>query len=271
MVRVRNEEEFLRASVESIVDLVDEVVLVDNLSTDATPSIIEALVREHPGKVVSCRYPFPVRRVGSETWDLATSRSGRRSPHLSATYYNWCLTRCAKPYVLKWDGDMIATSVLARSLAAWRGSSKPVLMIHGANLHPDLEHLLAARSSDRERLLATLELKRMPRWVTSLTHDASEPRLFPRRFARYDTQLGWTQKLESPYCDARFAAELRHVVDEPSFLHLKFVKYDPLSNYSADLARVIRENMDVGAPLDAEAREIVHRLVRPAASACVAW
>ncbi len=38
MMRVKNEEEFLAASVLSIADFVDEIVIIDNLSTDNTPS-----------------------------------------------------------------------------------------------------------------------------------------------------------------------------------------------------------------------------------------
>ncbi len=43
MERVRNETEFLYPAVESIADAVDEIVLVDNLSSHATPAIIERL------------------------------------------------------------------------------------------------------------------------------------------------------------------------------------------------------------------------------------
>src|SRR5262245_30331261 len=88
MVRVRNEEEFLYASVKSIVDCVDEIVIVDNLSTDRTPLIIGALRGEHPDKVVSYRYPYDIRRVGRENWEMTLRPNGRLSPHLLGNYYN---------------------------------------------------------------------------------------------------------------------------------------------------------------------------------------
>jgi cellulose synthase/poly-beta-1,6-N-acetylglucosamine synthase-like glycosyltransferase len=60
MLRVKNDEEFLAAAVRSIIDSVDEVVLVDNGSTDATPKVIAALRAEFPDKVVVYGYPYEI-------------------------------------------------------------------------------------------------------------------------------------------------------------------------------------------------------------------
>jgi glycosyltransferase involved in cell wall biosynthesis len=62
MIRVKTEAQFLRASVESILPLVDEVVIVDNASTDATAAIaneLAALVEDpnsliHEAKSFTC-------------------------------------------------------------------------------------------------------------------------------------------------------------------------------------------------------------------------
>jgi hypothetical protein len=256
MVRVRNEEEFLYPSVQSIVDHVDEVVIVDNLSTDRTPLIIEALRREHPDRVVYYQYPYEIRKVGRENWELASSPEGRSSPHLSAKYYNWCLRRCTKPFVLKWDGDMIATEAFYRALEEWRLSYKPIMVFHGANVHPDMEHLVAAKVSDREKLLASLAVPGLPRWVTSLTYDSSEPRLFPRFLAKYDSSLGWTQRLSSPFRD-QFGLRCCYQAEDVCYLHLKFCKRDPYSGYSSDLKEVISSNVTVGRSLGPEERELL--------------
>lgn len=259
MVRVRNEEEFLRPAIESIVDLVDEVLLVDNLSTDATPAIVAELARAHPGKVFATSYPHAVRRVGRETHELAATRAARFSPHLSANYYNWCLRRCRRPFVLKWDGDMIALPGFARALEAWRRSQRPVLMLSGANVHPDRRHLLAARSGDRHAIERRYGIPRLPRWASTLTTDAPEPRLFPRLGAFYDSSVGFTQCNASPFVDSRFSSSLRVVAPNPGFLHLKFCKRDPFANYCDDMAAAIRDNICVGPPLDEASRAILRR------------
>ena len=259
MVRVRDEEEFLRAAVDSILPLVDEVVLIDNLSRDATPEIIADLARRHPDRITTHRYPYEILRVGHETAEFAARPESHASPHLSANYYNWCLRRCRRPFVLKWDGDMIALPALAGALAAWRASRRPVLMIRGANVHPGRRHLLAARTADRARLEAGLRFPRVPSWTTSLTYDALEPRLFPRLFGRYDSSPRFTQGLASPFAASAHKAALRHEAPAPSFLHMKFCKRDPFTNYSDDLAAVLRGNCLPGPPIDSETLAVLHR------------
>ena len=258
MMRVRNEEEFLAAAVGSIIDAVDEVVIVDNASSDATPAVIEALREAHPRKVVAHRYPHAIARVGAETWRLHAT-SGGASPHLSGVYYNWCLHRCTRPYVLKWDGDMLATSTVHRALEAWRRGGPPLLLMHGANVHPDGLHLAAARSSDHAALVARQGAPSIPRWVGVMTYDHPEPHLFPRFGARYDHRAGFTQSLASPFLEPRVRATMRAEEAGVSYLHLKLLKRDPYANYSVDLARVIAGNLAVGPRLDVDSRRLLER------------
>lgn len=255
MIRVRNEAEFLEAAVRSIADLVDRILLVDNLSTDSTPDIIKRLAAAYPDKVNPQRYPFEVTRVGRENWDLAERGATENSLHLLADYYNWCLDHCQTGFVLKWDGDMIALPALGENIAAWRNAQRPVLFMQGANVHPDRHHLIRARITDREALLTKLERPGMPRWVTSLTYDFMEPRLFPRKDASYDTRIGWTQVLSSPFTGED---NLPYRASVPCFLHMKFCKRDPLTNYSPDLAAVIADNVDIGPDLPSEWRRVLN-------------
>ncbi len=258
MIRVRNEREFLYAAVQSIADVVDELVIVDNLSTDGTQLIVEALRKEYGEKLLHYVYPFDVRKVGRESAELASTWRGRRSPHLSATYYNWCLQRCTEPYVLKWDGDMIATERLYAALREWRGSSRAVALFRGANVHPDRQHLVAARTGDRRSLPGT-PTGGMPAWVTSLTNDYPEPRLFPSLLARYDGGRRWTQELRSPFLARGFRGQACLRIEEPCYLHLKFCKRQPVANYSPDLAHAILANVAVGPPLTPEWSELLRR------------
>jgi glycosyltransferase involved in cell wall biosynthesis len=258
MVRVKNEEEFLAVAVRSIVDSVDEVVIVDNGSTDATPALIAALRDEYPRTITTFHYPHEIARVGRDTWQLLAT-SGGRSPHLSGTYYTWCLRRCRQPYVLKWDGDMLATPAFHDAIATWRRSRAPILMMQGANVHSDRQHFAAARSSDRAALLAQQSCPRMPGWVASMTRDFLEPHLFPRLGARYAHPAGFTQSLVSPFLGRRFKPTLCDEAAGIVYLHLKFCKRDPYANYSDDLARVIAGNLIAGPPIDAESERLLEQ------------
>jgi hypothetical protein len=257
MLRVRNEEEFLAAAVASIADHVSELVIVDNLSTDGTPALIDSLKQRYRSKVRRFAYPWAIRKVGREHWELASTPSGAASPHLSSSFYNWSLRRCRYPWVLKWDGDMIATPAFGDAVERWRSAPQPVLVFNGENVHPDRRHLVRAREGDRETLLRRLSVPGLPMWVTRLTRDAPEPRLFPRFAARYDDALGWTQRLDTPFEHRAFRRRARLVVDTPCFLHMKFCKRDALANYSDDLRAVIEGNIAEGDPLPAGATDLL--------------
>jgi hypothetical protein len=217
MVRAKNEHQFLYASVASIIDHVDEVVLVDNLSSDGTPAVIAALHKEFPDKVRPYRYPFEVARAGSENRAELASR-GAGSPHLLASYANWCLQRCTQPFVLKWDADMIALEALDEVLQQWRASGHVSMWFHGVEVHPDRRHVIAAFQSHDDG-------------AAGMAGTADHVHLFPRRHARWSTGWSWIE-LTSPFLAPRIPWAWRMLVGEPVFLHMKFCKPVPLSNVS---------------------------------------
>lgn len=259
MIRVKDEEEFLYPSVRSIVDDVEEIVLIDNGSHDRTPAIIESLKREYSNKVVCYRYNHEVRRQGWESWELASRCRRISSPHLLADYYNWCLQRCTKPFILKWDGDMIATDILSEAMREWRLSYKPVMSFNGVNVHPDRQHLLASQSTDRKELTASLKLPEIPEWVTSLTHTSRERHIFPKFRATFDMGNKFCERLCTPVSQGWFAFRRRYEVKDACFLHLKFCKREPYSGYSSELAEVISSNVAAGPPLRSEWLDLLRR------------
>jgi hypothetical protein len=257
MVRVKNEEEFLYPAIKSVVDHVDEVVVVDNLSSDGTPEVIQALKQEYPDRLCCHEYPYEIRRRGREHWELASTRQGRHSPHLSSTYYNWCLQKCRMPYVLKWDGDMIATPGFLPALEDWRQSRAAVLAIVGANVHPDRRHLIAARSSDASEIVKPLTIPQAPKWVRTMSYTFPEWRLFPRLGARFTNRVWWTQTLQTPYLHPAVKRRFMQRAGEPCFLHLRFCKREPFTGYSQDFREMIRTNLAVGPPLTAEWEQVM--------------
>jgi glycosyl transferase family 2 len=262
MVRVRNEEEFLYSAVRSIIDHVEEVVLVDNLSTDGSAAIMERLRREYPEKVFVYQYPHPIRRIGRENWEYATDPAQRTSPSLSANYFNWCKDRCTCSHVLNWDGDMIATDDFYETVSVWRHSDTEVVFLRGVNVHPDREHLIAARSTDRDAILASLSVPGLPRWATHMTRDSPEARIYPTRGSRFTTDRLWTQRISTPFVDDD--PSRRYVCDASgvSYLHMKFCKRDPFSNYSDDLGRALATNVTVGPILEPQWKALLDRAGR---------
>lgn len=243
MVRIRNEEQFLYPSIKSIVEHVEEVVLIDHLSTDATPRIIRQLKEEHPDKVVAVRYPHEVHTYGEAHKINRKRLFASRSPHMLGTFFNWCLRQCSQSYVIKWDADMIAIGRFYAALDEWRRSpDRDVLMFPGVNLHPDLRHLLAPIDGGGDRLM---------QW-TALSYvrpDAmAEPRLFPRALAHYDNGFEYCERLLTPFERTEHMIQIK----DPCYLHMKYCKTDPYNNMSSDLERAISSSVRPGEPVTAE-------------------
>lgn len=234
IVKVKNEQEFLERSVRSIVDHVEEVLLIDNLSTDSTPQIIKVLAQEYPNKVRALSYPHVIARNGSENVALWQSRGGRHSPSLLANYYDWCLHQCSEPYALKWDGDTVATDLMAGALDQFRSTSAQALWHIGANLHDSRTHLIRGRP-----------------------YEDSEPRLFRRQFARYDNS-GWEcEALQTPYI--RHEDRYSDRCSEPLYVHLKYCKVDRFANISADMKAIVSDYDQPGEEITPVVRRTVER------------
>ncbi len=103
MLRVKNEDDVILTCLESIVSLFDEVLIVDNASSDETVKLIRSFIKSNPlGHRVSFHtYPFLVAKCGADH-----QSTPENSVHNLAYYYNWCLSKCKFSHVCKWDADM---------------------------------------------------------------------------------------------------------------------------------------------------------------------
>jgi glycosyltransferase involved in cell wall biosynthesis len=248
MIRVKNEEQFLLSSVQSIVDLVDRIVIIDNQSSDQTPHVIGDLMHSHPGKVSGFKYDHAIYRVGKE--NEAAAAANKNDPRLLSTFYNYCLHHCTTRFVLKWDGDMIATESFGRALREFRTSESMILFFRGANLHPNRTTLIAPRRMGNDQWNV------LDNWADEFTDH--EPRIFPRFLARYDTGYSWCERLITPFSDN---SKWVCTVDRPVYVHMKYCKGDPYANMSPEFAMEVQQQIREGKSLDNEMMECLHRLV----------
>lgn len=101
LIRCKNEAKNIEMCVSSIVGVFDEIVVVDNGSTDSTAAIVTKLSQKFDN-IRFYSYPFKLMRCGTEH---------EKTPEFSVrniTYYtNWCLSKCNRSYIMKWDADMV--------------------------------------------------------------------------------------------------------------------------------------------------------------------
>jgi glycosyltransferase involved in cell wall biosynthesis len=113
LLRVKNEEKRIEACLDSILEIFDEIIVVDNGSEDSTRELLEAFKSrwDRSNKIRVFSYPHRVARCGSEH-----ASTSQHSVHSLAYYYNWCLEKCSLSLVCKWDADMVFSSQAGRKI-----------------------------------------------------------------------------------------------------------------------------------------------------------
>lgn len=102
-IRVRNESQFMAAAVRSILDLVNEVVLVVQPSDDNTLEIANQLAEQHE-KVNVHYYPLVPDWIDTRGFYEKDPHQPGHLVHMS----NWALSKCRYSWILKVEGDVIA-------------------------------------------------------------------------------------------------------------------------------------------------------------------
>ncbi len=141
VLRVKNEAPSLPFVLPPLLRACDEVLLVDNGSTDGTLEVAAGDRRA----VGPCRDASGPTSTPSTSRAPApsTSRQHERSVHSLAYFYNWCFAQVRTRYSWKWDGDMVLTTEgevsLADSRLAGRHDQDVIVRVprHGLYLESD--------------------------------------------------------------------------------------------------------------------------------------
>lgn len=87
IMRVKNGVEFLEQSINSVIDVVDELIIVDNCSVKGTADVLADFSSRFAKKVKPFEYPYKIARYGEETLMLAATKEGKKYPSFLPNYY----------------------------------------------------------------------------------------------------------------------------------------------------------------------------------------
>ena len=102
IIRAKNEELNIKYCIESVIDLVDEIIFVDNNSTDKTYEFVEKYRKKYD-KIKLYKYNINVTKAGNDHSNAIKDLN----KNTLGTFYNWCLSKATKYVVFKWDADFI--------------------------------------------------------------------------------------------------------------------------------------------------------------------
>jgi len=102
VARLKNGDDYLKYALESYLPIVDELILIDNNSTDNTINICREFESRYPNKVKFYQYRPDVY------WLWSNYRDAHTNPHWLAYYYNRSFSKATYSHVLKVDDDNIA-------------------------------------------------------------------------------------------------------------------------------------------------------------------
>lgn len=108
IMRVKNDAEFIEASIDSCIDALDELIIVYNDCSDNSPELIYQKQKQYPKKIKVYEYKYIVYSINltKEEYEYAKSLTDD-SPHLLCNYYNFALSKVTYKYALKIDADQI--------------------------------------------------------------------------------------------------------------------------------------------------------------------
>lgn len=127
--RLKDAEKYIELSVLSVLPVANEIVFVDNGSSDGTLAVIEKLVRDynHMCNFKVCTYDQEVHRQGLDYQDRLT-----QDPRGSlADYYNYCFSLAESDYVFKMDAHKYLLPVVFQHIQDRIYNGSPIVFIRG--------------------------------------------------------------------------------------------------------------------------------------------
>ena len=170
LMRVKNEAQYVAASIDSVVAALDELIICYQPCTDDTPAILERKRLQYPNKIKLYYYePYLYYENLTEEEFRYATRLPNDSPHMVSTYYNFTLSKATYRYAMKIDADQIYFTARLKELCdAYRTKKQYTIsiverLVGSCLTIPKIKNNL----SSKERLKSNLKAALLKRFVTT--------------------------------------------------------------------------------------------------------
>lgn len=216
IVRLKNWDQFLETCIVSLIDYIDEfILLVDINWTDNTNNICIELSKKYPEKIKHYEYEPVVYPGNHEKYSITPDNS----VHSLSYFYNYCMSKVNYNYVMKLDDDMLVIdNAFVQNIKNIKENNPNFfLAIPQINIY----------SQNNNYCIAT---KYLSSWIAGLFWDHW---IFPISRNTYFFNDIWCENLIMPY-------KIKYW--KLSFLHLKNIKSDWwIKNYNWYWAEYVAE------------------------------
>ncbi|AFZ47933.1 glycosyl transferase family 2 [Cyanobacterium stanieri PCC 7202] len=207
-IRMKNEEQKIYYCLKSIIDVFDEIIVIDNQSSDHSLKIVTDFKQEYDinNKIKIFNYPFRVARCGDEN-----ESTPENSIHSRAYYDNYALSQCSFKFAFRWDADMILNKNFRsdfKTFLQWVNQKElKVWKVKGTTVYRNLKG---------EYFLAN-------------SHTYGERRLYP---CSYLNRYFKGKKSKNQYSSTLKTSLHSDLYPEVAFFELKFADEDEFSHWS---------------------------------------
>lgn len=203
VIRAKNEEDKIGYCLGSIYDVFDQIVIIDNGSTDRTRDVIDAFKRHFDpvDKITVVSYPFVLARNGPEHMNTPPD-----SVKSIVYFSNYALSFVRRRCVCKWDADMVLRADEKEAFAAF------------------LKNVGQGTPFRWAFMGQTLYKNKEGEYLTSSEELARETRIFPlsyfNRFVKHQS------------FEVMYSPLYRKIYNRVVFYELKFADSDEFSHWS---------------------------------------